>query len=235
MKDERKTKKQLINELTQLRQQLSQERRQIEVRHANAVEGQDQDASVRQQMEELLRVSVEQCHTIINTLSDAICLLDSQGRIQRCNRAMVELVDRPLGKILDHHCWEVVHGEPGPVDGCPVVRMWETLSRERMILPVGDRWFDVSADPLLVDDGESIGAVLVMTDITERVRLEEERAQTRAALTESEELLRITLENILDPIFITDDIHQVGALKFAVNLKELYQIRHLLNRPADEP
>lgn len=156
-----KTKKQLINELTQLH------------RRVDDLEARDQDDTVRQQTEEVLRASVRQWYTTFSTMSDAICLIDSQGRIQHCNRAMAELLDRPLGEILGHHCWQVVHGASEPIDECPVVRMWESLSWESLIVPLGARRFDVSVDPLLADDGQSIGVVHVMTDITERKRAEE--------------------------------------------------------------
>ena len=82
MGDERKTKRQLIDELTRLRQLLSQEGCQS----AEALEAQAQNGFVRQRIEELLRISVEQWYTIFNTMSDAICLLDAQGRIQRVAR-----------------------------------------------------------------------------------------------------------------------------------------------------
>jgi PAS domain S-box-containing protein len=200
MKDERKTKRQLIDESMQPRQTLSQERCRVE-----EPEAEHQDDSLRQRMEQLLRASVEQWYTIFNAMSDAICLLDSQGRIQRCNRAMVELVDRPLGEILDHHHWEVVLGASEPTDECPVVRMWESLSRESLVMPVGDRWFNVSVDPLLANDGQSIGAVVAMADTTERVRSEEERAQAEAALEEAEAYLRTVLNNAPITIFAIDN------------------------------
>jgi PAS domain S-box-containing protein len=178
MKDERKTKKQLIDELTQLRQRLSQESRHPTEAsgRTDGTEARNQDNTIRRRMEELLRASVEQWYTIFNTMNDAICLLDSQSRIQRCNRAMVELVDKPLGEILGHHCWEVVIGISEPLDKCPLVRMRESLSKESLVMPLGDRWFNVSVDPLLANDGRSIGAVFVMTDITERKQAEEERS-----------------------------------------------------------
>ena len=177
MKDERKTKRQLIDELTQLRQRLSKESLHLTEApcRADGLETRNRDDGIRQRMEELLRASVEQWYIVFNTMIDAICLLDPQGRIQRCNRAMVKLVDRPLGEVLGRHCWEVVLGVSEPIDECPVVRMWESLSRESLVMSLGDRWFNISVDPLLAHDGQSIGAVFVMTDITERKQTQEER------------------------------------------------------------
>lgn len=193
MKDERKTKRQLIDELTELRQRLSEERRQFAEgrRRASEFEARDQDNLVRQRMEEALRASVEQWYTTFNAMSDAICLLDSQGRIQRCNRTMVELLDRPLGEILGRYCWEVVHGTSEPIDECPVVRMRKSLSRESQVVPLGNRWFNVSVDPLPAGDGQSTEAVHVMADITERKQVEE-------ALAEQTEQLRVLSARLAD-------------------------------------
>jgi two-component system sensor histidine kinase UhpB len=200
MKDERKTKKQLIQELTQLRQQLSSERCQLssercqlsEERDA-APEARNQDDPVRRRMEEALRASVAEWHTTFNAMSDAICLIDPQGKIQRCNRAMVELLDRPLGEILDQPYWQVTYRASQPIVGCPVARMWESGSRESASMPLGDRWFNVSVDPILDDVGQVAGAVHVMTDVTERVKAEE---ALRVSQRELQQTLKATTDGI---------------------------------------
>ena len=191
MSDTRKTKKQLIDELTQLRSELVEARRQLDYREAR-----NPDDAIRQQVEETLRRSTEELFTTFNVMSDAISLIDADGRIRRCNRAMAQLLDRPLGEILGHYCWEVVHGTSGPIKGCPVVRMRESLRKEALAVQLGDRWFDVSVEPFPAGDGKSIGAVHVMTDITEYVHAEEERARARETLRESQQRLATLMSNL---------------------------------------
>jgi two-component system sensor histidine kinase UhpB len=200
MKDERKTKRQLIDELTQLRQRLSEERRQLTEarRRADELGARNQDDAVRQRVEEALRASAEQWYVTFNAMSDAICLIDPMGSVQRCNRAMVELLDKPLSEILGHRCWEVVHGTSEPIDECPVTRMRKSLSRESMTVLLGDRWFNVSVDPVLADDGQIAGAVHVMTDVTERKQIEE-------VLREGEAKVRSIIEQSLDGIVLVDE------------------------------
>ena len=131
------------------------------------------DITERKRAEEALRVSALQWQTSFDALSDSICLLDLEGRFLRCNKATAELLGKPINEIIGRTCWELVHGTSEPIEGCPIVRMRETRRRESLVLPVGDRWLDVSADPVLDENGKLIGAVHIISDITDRKRADE--------------------------------------------------------------
>ena len=131
------------------------------------------DITERKRMEEVLQAAIQEWRTTFNAINDAICLLDMKGRVQRCNKAMMDLLGKPFNEIIDHICCELVHGTSEPIRGCPYVRMRETHRRETLVLPKGDRWFDVATDPLLDEESRLVGAVHIMTDITERVQAEE--------------------------------------------------------------
>ncbi len=147
------------------------------------------------QAEAELQAAAREWRTTFDAIGDAICLLDLEGRVLRCNEVMTNLLGKPFDKIIGRTCWELVHGASEPIEGCPIVRMRETRRRESLILPMGERWLEVTADPLLDEDGDLIGAVHIMTDITARKRAEE-------ALRESEENFRSLAENAFDGILI---------------------------------
>ena len=142
----------------------------------------------RAQTERALRGAAQEWHATFDAVTDAICLLDTEGRIQRCNRTMTELVGRESDALSGSLCWEVMHGTATPIDECPVVRMQRSGQRETMELPFGDRWFFVTADPLRNGDGEIVGAVHLMRDITEQKRAQD-------ALQESESRYRSLFES----------------------------------------
>jgi two-component system cell cycle sensor histidine kinase/response regulator CckA len=128
---------------------------------------------------------------------DAICLLAPDQKIVRCNRAMAELFKKPLDEITGKFCYEVVHGAGAPVEGCPVARMKKTLRREVMELRVNGRWFEVSADPILDNDGGLSGVVHSVRDISERIVMNEE-------LRRSEERYRALAESSPEMIYLID-------------------------------
>ena len=53
---------------------------------------------------------------------------------------------------------------------------------------MGDRWFDVVVDPLLDGAGNVIGAVHIMSDITERRRAEQEKEKLQAQFLQSQKM-----------------------------------------------
>lgn len=147
-----------------------------------------------------------------DALGDAVWLLDKQHRIIRCNRASQVMFGKTPEELVGEHCWTVVHGGASPVDQCPVVRAAQTRRRETMELPVGDRYFLITADPVFDRDGSYRGAVHVASDITERKRLEK-------ALRESAEE-RVFREKILQR---TERLASLGQISSA--------IAHEINQP----
>ncbi|MBU4233066.1 MAG: PocR ligand-binding domain-containing protein [Desulfobacterales bacterium] len=127
-----------------------------------------------------------------DAISDPICLIDIQGKILQCNRAMASFVIKPVEEIVGNHYWEVVYGTTKPIDACPILRMRKSLRRETQVLALGDRWIEVSVDPILDDSGGLLGAVHILSDITARQQAEE-------ALRATEERLRLKLDSILSP------------------------------------
>jgi len=160
-------------------------------------EGTVEDITESKQAEESLRTSAREWHTTFDAINDAVALMDSEGRILKCNKAMANLLEKPFSEIIGRPCWELMHGTPDPIEDCPLVRIQETRRRETLLLPMGNRWFNVVADPLFDGDGNFIGAVHIISDITERKRAED-------SLRESVEALRAFLNANPEVSFLMD-------------------------------
>ncbi len=114
-----------------------------------------------------------------DAVNDAIWLLDQDFHIIRCNKATRAILGVEPNQVLGRHCWEVVHGTSAPIEECPIVRMKTTHCRESITLPLNGRWFQVTADPILDGKKRLLGAVHILSDITDRKHAEEETAGWR--------------------------------------------------------
>ena len=149
------------------------------------------------QKEMLLKAYSVQWQTTFDAINDAVCLLDMNGKILRCNKAMESLLKKSSKEIIGSTCWELVHGTDKPVKGCPIVRMKKTLCRETLVLKVDDKWLNVTVDPLIDETGNLTSAVHIISDITQRKQREE-------AIKESKERYRGLSEASFEAIFISE-------------------------------
>lgn len=131
------------------------------------------DAMTRCRTDEALRDMAQEWQSTFDSVSDAVWLLDVDQRILRSNKSAETLFGKPVHEMLGRHCWEIVHGTDQPIPECPVVRMKRSRQRESMELAINGRWYQVTADPMLAQNGELLGVVHIVSDITERKRTEE--------------------------------------------------------------
>ncbi len=196
------------------------------------------DITEQKKVEEALRLSSQKWYTTFDAISDSIWLADLEGKILQCNKATATLLGKPIKEIVGSTCWELMHGTTGPIKDCPVVRMKETLRKESLVLRMGDRWICATTDPVIMGDaGTLIGAVHVISDITEQKKTDDKLNNSRiyldalveertAELMKSKKLLR-NLANHLQTIreeermSVAREIHDelgqtLTALKFDI-------------------
>ncbi|MCL5098966.1 MAG: response regulator [Candidatus Omnitrophica bacterium] len=124
------------------------------------------------QVEDELSRLARQWQTTFNALSDGIAVLDETGKIVRCNRGMERLMGKPGSEILGRS-YRDFHDETA------FLRVRASRQREEIEVPAGDRWLHVRVEPLLEDSGTFTGAVCLVSDVTERRRMDEEYRQAQ--------------------------------------------------------
>jgi PAS domain S-box-containing protein len=139
-----------------------------------------QDITERKQAEEKTARLAREWQTTFDATNDGIWLLDKEQRVLRSNKTADQLFRGPGREAVGHYCWEIIHGTTGPFPDCPIERARKSLHRENMELLIGDRWYRVTADPILDAAGDFAGAIHIVRDITERKRLAAEREQLLA-------------------------------------------------------
>ncbi|MFH1811064.1 MAG: PAS domain-containing protein, partial [Pseudomonadota bacterium] len=131
------------------------------------------DITESRQADEAVRRIAAEWQATFDASRDAIWILDRDSVIQRSNLAAERIFGRRIEELLGKHCWEIVHGSTQPHPDCPMVRASKSQQRETMELRVGERWLEVTVDPVLDESGEIARVVHVVSDITERKRTTE--------------------------------------------------------------
>jgi PAS domain S-box-containing protein len=129
--------------------------------------------------EEAARTAAQQWRATFDAISDAVCLLCTEGRIVRCNRAFRDLCGRSfqelIGQDYTRMLQEAFHlDSPLALDGLAPPGVFD--SRE---LNLGRRSFRHKADPILDDRGARTGTVHILTDLTSQKELEEQLRQAQ--------------------------------------------------------
>jgi PAS domain S-box-containing protein len=158
--------------------------------------------------EEETRLLALQWQTTFDAISDGVGLLGLDGVVVRCNRSF----GRALGAagpeaVVGRDIHDLLPFLPGKGEGSPFRRMRETRRSESDDLTRGARWLQVLVDPILGDREAIVGAVCVVSDITDRKLLEEELRRRAEALAQADQrkdeflaMLAHELRNPLAPI-----------------------------------
>lgn len=123
--------------------------------------------------EESARASAEEWQATFDSVKDAICILDNDQNILRCNKSMIALFQNGGKNVIGRKCSEVVHKSKKALFECPVNKMKKTLQRESMQLKLEDKWFEVTFDPMLDDGGKLKSIIHIVRDISQRKKSEE--------------------------------------------------------------
>lgn len=177
MKDENKTKEQLIEELMELRHSMAElKKSEIE----------------SQQVKKELKDSKQGLQTILNNLPAVIYLKDLQGRHMLSNSLLEKLLNKTKEEIIGKTDYELVPKKVADsvrINDMQVINSRKAISFEEKIqLPGGEHVYLTDKFPLIDDSGAVSAVGGVAMDITDRIKLEE-------ALRKSEENFRSTFEN----------------------------------------
>jgi PAS domain S-box-containing protein len=131
-----------------------------------------------------------------NSLHDPVIVTDHAHRVVQTNdafairlgRPRTDLFERPLAELVGSELAEWAAGnDPGPDTGRQVDPDSGARTRTVEHAELGGI-FDVTTTPLINEDGEPVGTVIVARDITLQTRLEADKEALRSRLTQSEKL-----------------------------------------------
>jgi PAS domain S-box-containing protein len=174
--------------------------------------GIDRDVTKQRRVEDALRASELQYQTTLNSMGDAIHVIDKDLRIILCNPALVQWC-RKLGLEIDPVGMTVFEAFPLLPEEVRdefhhVFQTGETFVREETTI-IGDEEFNTESRKIpILDKGKVVQIITVLRDISDRKRAEE-------ALRASDIQYQTTLNSMRDAI------HVIGKdLRIVLNRKD---------------
>jgi two-component system, NtrC family, sensor kinase len=106
------------------------------------------------------QLAAKQWQATFDTLTEGVALLDSSGIVQRCNRAMTDLLGKPYGLVENCDSRELIQN-------CFGISFAVSGGSPPREVQAGKRFFRLSLDPI-VSDGESIGSIFIVAETTKQ-------------------------------------------------------------------
>ncbi|HXS97053.1 MAG TPA: response regulator [Candidatus Limnocylindrales bacterium] len=122
--------------------------------------------------EEAARSMAIEWQSTFDAITDGVAVVGLDGRIQRFNATMARLLRRQQEELAGAVCYQL--WGTLPAEKQPFFRALTSKRRESIELEYDSRLLSVTVDPVLNENGEPTGAVHIVSDISEKRRLEEQ-------------------------------------------------------------
>jgi PAS domain S-box-containing protein len=122
-----------------------------------------------------------------NSLIDLVVVTDGRQRVVQMNDAFARRLGRSRAELFERPLVELVGADLSDWAAASEADLTSARVRTLEHPDLGGQ-FVVTMTPLINEDGESVGTVLVARDVTRQTRLEAEREALRAKLAQSEKL-----------------------------------------------
>nr|WP_269850810.1 PAS domain S-box protein [Methanosarcina horonobensis] len=132
----------------------------------------DIDITERRKAEEKLRDSEEKYRNIVETANEGILITDDKATITYVNQKLVDMLGYTLENFIGKPIWGFISEEYRPIVKQNLKKRMKGASGSyelKLIRKDGSSlWTFLNAKPLLSKDGNYLGAMSMLTDITER-------------------------------------------------------------------
>ncbi len=171
------------------------------------IENEDLRESLIQKIQKLktdLSAPLSNFKKLFNSSRDALWLMDENQTVTAVNKATREIFGFEHTRLLGKHCWGHIHGTNKAVENCPYIRAKKTLKREKEILQFGDKWLEITVDPILDENGNFVGAAHITRDITSEKKIELSLKEKEKKLEETNRLFRTMADTMPDMLWAKD-------------------------------
>ncbi len=158
------------------------------VDHHDVIQCNIRDISERKRIQGDVIKAAREWQQTFDSITDVIWILDDNNHILRSNKVAEGFFDRPIVDLIGKNCWETVLGSADAMPEHLSFPSKKSLKRETSIVRRGEQWLEITVTPLLRGDGRYEGALFILSDITERKRIEEDHERLAEQLRASQKL-----------------------------------------------
>jgi PAS domain S-box-containing protein len=147
------------------------------------------DMTERRRAEEALQESEERYRRIVETANEGVLTMDVRDRITFANRKMLELFAYEADELLGRSPRELLaHADDYLALAAPQQEAADPKEVELVRRDGSRLWAFVTTSRLTDGEGNAVGALAMISDVTERVRAEQEAERLEAQLHQAQRL-----------------------------------------------
>ncbi|MCE5333545.1 MAG: PAS domain-containing protein [Desulfobacteraceae bacterium] len=139
------------------------------------LERQQSQAALQMERDNFRKLSQE-FHALLNAISDTLVLLSPGMEVLWTNRGNAHQFYDPLSETVKQYCYELLDDLSAPAADSPVRRCFDTGEKEVAVVTRNGAVLDLRAFPIK-EDGRVSRALLLVSDITEKMALQAEAMQ----------------------------------------------------------
>ncbi len=155
-----------------------------------SIDNLNSETAERKKTEEALHHAAEEWQLTFDSTSDLIFIQDSDFRIIKANKALMDALKKEPEDIIGKKCYEILHKSNKPWPGCPFAETKKDLKAH--VAEVDDRTIGfpllVSVSPMFDENGKLAGSVHIAKDITEIKKIREELERSNVELKKLDQL-----------------------------------------------
>lgn len=127
-----------------------------------------EDITERKQTEEKMKQAITEWELTFNAITDMVFIQDIDFLILKANHSFAEFLHMKPEDCVGKKCHQLLHGKDDAHSSCPCigVQQTKTPTTVEFFEPHLSKYLQITASPILSDDGELISYVHIMKDIT---------------------------------------------------------------------
>lgn len=133
---------------------------------------------------------------VLDNLNVGLVYLKTDFRVEWESLSIFSHVMGENTYIKGELCFQTVFGRDEPCENCPIKRIFESKVQEHHSLERNGYILDVTANPVMNEDNEILGGVLMLEDVTELKKTERELILAKEKAEESNRLKTAFLANM---------------------------------------